>query len=136
MKVREILTLLKRDGWFVVVIVGSHRQLKHPEKRGRVTVAGHLADEIHPKTLKTILMQAGLKKTELNIMRYVMIIEPGDKNFSAYLPDLPGCVVTGETLEQVRQRMHEAIELHLAGMREDGLPIPRPTILADYVEAA
>jgi len=69
-------------------------------------------------------------------MRYVMIIEPGDKNFSAYLPDLPGCVVTGETLEQVRQRMHEAIELHLAGMREDGLPIPRPTILADYVEAA
>jgi predicted RNA binding protein YcfA (HicA-like mRNA interferase family) len=62
MKVREILALLRRDGWFVVVIVGSHRQLKHPQKRGRVTVAGHPADELHPKTLKSILIQAGLRK--------------------------------------------------------------------------
>ena len=69
-------------------------------------------------------------------MRYVMIIETGKRNYSAYLPDLPGCVATGETLEEVRQRMREAIELHLAGMREDGLPIPKPTSLVDYVEAA
>lgn len=69
-------------------------------------------------------------------MRYAMIIEAGDQNYSAYLPDLPGCVATGRTLEEVRERMREAIELHLAGMREDGLPIPQPTTLADYVEAA
>ncbi len=69
-------------------------------------------------------------------MRYVMIIEPGERNYSAYLPDLPGCVATGKTIEEVRQRMREAIELHLEGMREDGLPIPQPTSLADYVEAA
>jgi predicted RNase H-like HicB family nuclease len=69
-------------------------------------------------------------------MRYVMIIETGKKNYSAYLPDLPGCIATGKTLEEVRQRMREAIELHLAGMREDGLPIPKPTSLVDYVEAA
>jgi predicted RNase H-like HicB family nuclease len=69
-------------------------------------------------------------------MRYVMIIETGKRNYSAYLPDLPGCVATGKTLEEVRQRMREAIELHLAGMREDGLPIPKPTSLADYIEAA
>jgi predicted RNase H-like HicB family nuclease len=69
-------------------------------------------------------------------MRYAMIIEMGKRNYSAYLPDLPGCVATGETIEEVRQRMREAIELHLAGMREDGLPIPEPTSLADYVEAA
>lgn len=69
-------------------------------------------------------------------MRYAMIIEAGEQNYSAYLPDLPGCVATGRTLEEVRQRMREAIELHLAGMREDGLPIPQPTTLADYVEAA
>ena len=69
-------------------------------------------------------------------MRYVMIIETGKRNYSAYLPDLPGCVATGKTLEEVRQRMREAIELHLAGMREDGLPIPKPTSLVDYVEAA
>jgi Uncharacterized conserved protein len=69
-------------------------------------------------------------------MRYAMIIETGKRNYSAYLPDLPGCVATGETIEEVRERMREAIELHLAGMREDGLPIPEPTSLADYVEAA
>lgn len=69
-------------------------------------------------------------------MRYVMIIETGQRNYSAYLPDLPGCVATGKTLEEVRERMREAIELHLAGMREDGLPIPKPTSLVDYVEAA
>jgi len=69
-------------------------------------------------------------------MRYVMIIETGQRNYSAYLPDLPGCIATGKTLDEVRQRMREAIELHLAGMREDGLPIPTPTSLVDYVEAA
>ena len=69
-------------------------------------------------------------------MRYAMIIEAGDQNYSAYLPDLPGCVATGRTLDEVRERMREAIELHLAGMREDGLPIPKSTTLADYVEAA
>ena len=62
MKVRDVLKLLKNDGWFVVTTVGSHRQMKHPTKPGRVTVAGHLADDLHPKTLKSILTQAGLKK--------------------------------------------------------------------------
>ena len=62
MKVREVLKLLKNDGWSVVVTVGSHRQLKHPSKQGRVTVAGHPSDKLHPKTLKSILTQAGLKK--------------------------------------------------------------------------
>jgi predicted RNase H-like HicB family nuclease len=65
-----------------------------------------------------------------------MIIETGQQNYSAYLPDLPGCIATGKTIEEVRQRMREAIELHIAGMREDGLPIPEPTSLADYIEAA
>jgi predicted RNase H-like HicB family nuclease len=69
-------------------------------------------------------------------MRYAMIIERGERNFSAYLPDLPGCIATGKTIDEVRQKMTEAIELHLEGMREDGLPIPEPTSLADYVEAA
>ena len=69
-------------------------------------------------------------------MRYVMIIEPGARNYSAYLPDLPGCVATEQTIDEVRERMRVAIELHLEGMREDGLPIPQPTTLADYVEAA
>jgi predicted RNase H-like HicB family nuclease len=69
-------------------------------------------------------------------MRYAMIIEKGERNFSAYVPDLPGCVATGKTLEEVKRRMSEAVELHLRGMREDGSLIPEPTSLADYVEAA
>jgi predicted RNA binding protein YcfA (HicA-like mRNA interferase family) len=62
MKVREILRMLKADGWYVVTTEGSHRQFKHPAKPGRVTVSGHPSDDIHAKTLKSILMQAGLKK--------------------------------------------------------------------------
>jgi predicted RNA binding protein YcfA (HicA-like mRNA interferase family) len=62
MKVREILKLLKDDGWYLVVTEGSHRQFKHPAKSGRVTVAGHPREDVHPKTLKSILTQAGLKK--------------------------------------------------------------------------
>jgi len=69
-------------------------------------------------------------------MRYAMIIEPGERNYSACLPDLPGCVATGKTIDELRRNMAEAVELHLQGMREDGLSIPRPTSLADYVEAA
>ncbi len=69
-------------------------------------------------------------------MRYAMVIEKGERNYSAYLPDLPGCIATGRTLREVKRRMHEAVELHLRGLREDGLPIPEPTSVVEYVEAA
>ena len=69
-------------------------------------------------------------------MRYAMIIEPGERNYSAYLPDLPGCIATGKTIEELKRRMSKVIELHLRGMREDGLPIAEPTSLAEYLEAA
>jgi predicted RNase H-like HicB family nuclease len=72
----------------------------------------------------------------MKFMRYAMIIEKGECNYSAYLPDLPGCIATGKTLDEVKQRMKEAVELHLRGMRGDGLPIPEPTSLVEYVEAA
>lgn len=68
-------------------------------------------------------------------MRYAMVIEKGDKNYSAYLPDLPGCVTTGDTIEELKHNMQEAIELHLEGLREDGLPVPEPSAV-DFVEVA
>jgi predicted RNase H-like HicB family nuclease len=68
-------------------------------------------------------------------MQYAMIIEKGERNYSAYFPDLPGCIATGATLDEVKQRVREALELHLRGMREDGLPIPEPS-LVEYVDAA
>ncbi len=58
-KYRDLLKQLKADGWEIVVIRGSHRQLKHPVRRGRVTVAGSANDDVHPKTLKSIRRQAG-----------------------------------------------------------------------------
>ena len=69
-------------------------------------------------------------------MRYAMVIEKAENNYAAYIPDLPGCVATGKTIEETEQQIREAIELHLRGMREDGLPIPMPTSRVDYVEAA
>ncbi len=62
MKVREMLKILENDGWYLVTTKGSHRQFKHPTKKGRVTVAGHSKEDIHPKTQKSILNQAGLDK--------------------------------------------------------------------------
>lgn len=69
-------------------------------------------------------------------MRYAIIIERGERNFSAYVPDLPGCVAAGETIEEVRQQIREAIEFHLDGMRADHVPIPKPTTQIGYAEIA
>jgi predicted RNase H-like HicB family nuclease len=68
-------------------------------------------------------------------MKYAVIIEAGERNYSAYVPDLPGCIATGQTVEEVKRLIREGIALHLEGLREDGLPIPEPTTLAEYVEA-
>ncbi len=68
-------------------------------------------------------------------MRYAVVIEKAEGNYSAYVPDLPGCVATGATLEEAGQRIREAMRFHLDGLREDGLPIPEPTSLCEYLEA-
>ncbi|MBI4480347.1 MAG: type II toxin-antitoxin system HicB family antitoxin [Acidobacteria bacterium] len=67
-------------------------------------------------------------------MRYAIVIEKAENNYAAYVPDLPGCVATGATIPETEQLIREAIEFHLRGMREDGLPIPRPSSQVDYVE--
>ena len=68
-------------------------------------------------------------------MRYAVVIEKADGNYSAYVPDLPGCVATGDTLQEVNANIREAIRFHLDGLREDGLPIPNPEARCDYVDA-
>ena len=65
--------------------------------------------------------------------RYLVVIEKADANFSAYSPDLPGCVATGATRGEAEERMREAIAFHLEGLREDGLPLPDPQASAAYV---
>ena len=69
-------------------------------------------------------------------MRYAIVIEKAEKNYAAYVPDLPGCIATGETIEETEQHIREAIDLHLRGMREDGLPIPEPSSSVDYIDIA
>ena len=69
-------------------------------------------------------------------MRYAIVIEKAEGNFSAYVPDLPGCVATGATVEEVESQIREAIEFHLEGMREDGIVIPSPESRVEYVDIA
>ena len=69
-------------------------------------------------------------------MRYAIVIERAEGNYSAYVPDLPGCVATGAAIPEVEAEMREAIEFHIEGMREDGLPVPAPSSQVEYVEVA
>lgn len=69
-------------------------------------------------------------------MRYAVVIEQASGNYSAYVPDLPGCIATGGTIKEVEQQIREAIAFHLEGLREDGLPIPQPSSHVEYVDIA
>ena len=69
-------------------------------------------------------------------MRYAIVIETADSNFSAYVPDLPGCIATGNSVEETETSIREAIEFHLDGLREDNMPIPPASSRVDYVEVA
>jgi predicted RNase H-like HicB family nuclease len=69
-------------------------------------------------------------------MRYAIVIEAAGDNFSAYVPDLPGCVATGSTIEDTEWQVREAIEFHLEGLRADDLPIPAASSRVGYVEVA
>jgi predicted RNase H-like HicB family nuclease len=68
-------------------------------------------------------------------MRYAVVIEKAVGNYSAYVPDLPGCVATGETVAAVEAKIREAIRFHIDGLREDGIEIPAPSSIAEYIEA-
>lgn len=69
-------------------------------------------------------------------MRYAIVVEKTANNYSAYVPDLPGCVATGTTIEETESQIREAIEFHIEGMIEDGLPVPPATSIVQYVEIA
>jgi predicted RNase H-like HicB family nuclease len=69
------------------------------------------------------------------VMRYAVVIEKTERNYTAYVPDLPGCVATGATVNEVECTIREAIVMHIEGMVADGHPIPASTTLAEYVDA-
>jgi predicted RNase H-like HicB family nuclease len=69
-------------------------------------------------------------------MRYAIVVEKTENNYSAYVPDLPGCVATGQTLEETENEIRSAIEFHIEGLREDGVSIPQPVSIVEYLEVA
>ena len=113
---------------------GSHRQFKHPKIAGVVTIPGKLGDNLAPGTLNSIYKQAGWKQRM--VMKYAVVIENAGTNFSAYVPDLPGCIATGQSIEETEQEIRFAIQFHLDGMKKDGLSIPKPTSAVEYIEVA
>jgi predicted RNA binding protein YcfA (HicA-like mRNA interferase family)/predicted RNase H-like HicB family nuclease len=129
MKVRDVLKVLAGDGWKLKSQEGSHRHFVHPTKSGKVTVPGHPALEVPAGTLSSILKQAGPEK-----MRYPVIYEKSANGWGAYIPDLPGCVALGFTLDETKRLIRESLEIHLRSMREDGDPIPEPSHVVDVLE--
>ncbi len=130
LKLRAVIKLIETDGWIIVRTHESHRQYKHLTKPGLVKVPWHLSDDVASGTLNSILEASGVE------MRYLIILEPTDTGFSAYSPDVPGCISTGRTQEETEANMREAIELHLEGMREEGLELPKPATVAGFVDVA
>jgi predicted RNase H-like HicB family nuclease/predicted RNA binding protein YcfA (HicA-like mRNA interferase family) len=130
--VREVIRLLEEDGWFLVATKGSHRQYKHPRKPGRVTVAGKSSDDLAPGPQQH---PEAIRAEGEAMMRYAVVIEKADQNYSAYVPDLPGCVATGPTLEAIEAEIAAAIRFHIDGLKADGLEVPAPISIAEYVEA-
>jgi predicted RNase H-like HicB family nuclease len=68
------------------------------------------------------------------VMRYAVVIEKAEHNYSAYVPDLPGCVATGASVAEIEKEIRDAIRFHIDGLKEDGLPVPVPSSIAEYVE--
>ena len=91
---------------------GSHRQYKHRTKTGLVTVPGKPGDDLGTGTLNSVLKQAGFEEMK----KYLIVVEQTGTGYSAYSPDLDGCVATGKTREEVERQMQEAIAFHLEGL--------------------
>ncbi|HEU5329638.1 MAG TPA: type II toxin-antitoxin system HicB family antitoxin [Thermomicrobiales bacterium] len=140
-KVREAITRLLADGWYLVSQEGSHQQYKHPVKPGKVTVAGKPSDDLtlisgSASSGKRAGARLAYRHQRSNTMKYAIVIERAPHNYGAYVPDLPGCVATGATVEETITLMHEAIEVHLAAMRADGDPIPAPSAVVAEIDVA
>jgi len=69
-------------------------------------------------------------------MKYAVVIEKGENGYGAYVPDLPGCIAAGDTKDEVKKLIHEAIEFHIEGLKENGEPIPQPTSSIEFIEVA
>jgi predicted RNase H-like HicB family nuclease len=131
-KVRDAIRLIEIDGWILVRIKGSHRQYKHPSKPGIVTMAGNQSG---PWNLEQHIEAGGFEITGEG-MKYVVVYEQTSSGWSAYVPDLPGCVAAGKTRKGAEDLVREAIPFHLEGLRKADELIPEPGAWTETVEVA
>jgi predicted RNase H-like HicB family nuclease/predicted RNA binding protein YcfA (HicA-like mRNA interferase family) len=132
-KVREIIREIEEDGWIGVRQTGTHRQFRHPSKPGTVTVPGQKGDELAKGRLVAL---ASRTISEAAMMEYAIVIEDAGSNYSAYVPNLPGCVSTGGSVEEATSNIREAITLHIKSLREHGEEVSMPTSRAGTVQVA
>ena len=123
--------MLHNDGWYEVSTTGSHRQLKHPSKPGKSRWPATRGWTCTPRPWRASFARPGWRE---QLIEYTVILEFGDNNWSAYVPDLPGCVAAAKTRDETERLIREAIVLHLKAMREDGDLIPPPT--SDAIQVA
>ena len=132
---KDLIIKIERDGWYLVAQNGSHRQYKHPSKKGRVTIAAHkLSDDVNLKTEKSILKQAGLIQFSRGDTMYKnypdeyifpALIEQCKNCYNVTFPDLPGCVASGTTIKEAITEAREGLALHLWGFEQDGEQVPQ-----------
>jgi predicted RNase H-like HicB family nuclease len=131
-KVGQVVRLIEHDGWQQVAQRGSHLVQASSQtwaRHRRWQILRRLGAR-HPQQH----IEAGCAQRE-NLMRYAVVIERAEGNYSACVPDLPGCVATGATVPEVEGEIRAAIRFHIEGLRADGLSVPEPSSLAEYVEA-
>lgn len=131
MKVRDVIRMLEKDGWFLGRTRRSHRQFHQAVKPGTVTIAGQVRVDMPKGTLNKCSQASRIEEL---IMRYGIVVEKGETSYGAYVPDLPGCVAVGKTRSEALALIKEAIQLHLDDLRGRGQRLPRPEATVEYVE--
>ncbi len=129
MNCRELSTLLRQDGWRLARIRGAHHHFTHPAKEGVLVIPEAEGEMLSPKALRSVLRRAdrppGLQSTPG--VGFLVVIESTGSGFSAYAPDLVGCVSAGQSAEEAEASMREAIHGYVEELRNACLPIPAPS---------
>ena len=135
MRVREMIKfLVENKGWYLVRVCGCHRQFKLRSKKSRLTINSRMDMELAEGALYHSINQCFDAKEIISKDQYEVTIEESSNCYSAYSSDLPGCVVVGDTVEETKELMIGAVQLHLEGLKQEGLLVPDPGNAATYFE--
>ena len=122
----------------MVATGANNREIAEQLSVSEATVKAHLHNIMNKLQVKNraqvVAFQAALEEKFKSTKGYVVVFEKAKDNYSAYLPDMPGCIATGKTRQDVEKNIKEAITFHLEGLKEDGLPLPEPSSFTEYVE--